>query len=39
MMHQDTVNNIVDKNLELIVGLGDYKYYGDDADYWQLLLN
>jgi hypothetical protein len=38
MMHQDAVNNI-DKNLELIDGLGDYEYYGDDADYWQLLLS
>jgi hypothetical protein len=37
MMHQDAVNNI-DKNLELIDGLGD-EYYGDDADYWQLLLS
>jgi len=37
-MHQDTVNNI-DKNLELILGLGDYEYYGGDADYWQLLLS
>jgi hypothetical protein len=27
----DTVNNIVDKNPELILGLGDYEYYGDDA--------
>ena len=30
----DTVNNIVDKNPELILGLGDYEYYGDDADCW-----
>ena len=29
-----TVNNIVDKNPELILGLGDYEYYGDDADCW-----
>jgi hypothetical protein len=30
----DTVNNIVDKNPELILGLGDYEYYGDYADCW-----
>jgi Calcineurin-like phosphoesterase len=30
----DTVNNIVDKNPELVLGLGDYEYYGDDADCW-----
>jgi hypothetical protein len=30
----DTVNNIVDKNPELIPGLDDYEYYGDDADCW-----
>ncbi len=30
----DTVDNIVDKNPELIFGLGDYEYYGDDADCW-----
>jgi hypothetical protein len=27
-----TVDNIVDKNPELVLGLGDYEYYGDDAD-------
>jgi hypothetical protein len=30
----NTVNNILDKNPELIVGLGDYDYYGADADCW-----
>jgi hypothetical protein len=30
----DTVNNILDKNPELVLGLGDYEYYGDDADCW-----
>jgi calcineurin-like phosphoesterase family protein len=30
----DTVNNIVDKNPQLVLGLGDYEYYGDDADCW-----
>jgi hypothetical protein len=30
----DTVNNIVDKNPELILGLGDYDYYGVNADCW-----
>ena len=30
----DTVNNIVDKNPQLVLGLDDYEYYGDDADCW-----
>ena len=30
----DTVNNILDKNPELILGLGDYDYYGPDANCW-----
>jgi calcineurin-like phosphoesterase family protein len=30
----DTVNNIVDKNPQLVLRLGDYEYYGDDADCW-----
>jgi Calcineurin-like phosphoesterase len=30
----DTVNNVLDKNPELVLGLGDYEYYGDDADCW-----
>src|SRR5215211_2466549 len=30
----DAVNNMVDKNSELILGLGDYEYYGDNADCW-----
>src|SRR5918994_4436811 len=29
----DTVNNIVDKNPELVLGLGDYSYE-DSADCW-----
>jgi hypothetical protein len=30
----DTVNNIVDKNPELVLGLGDYSYDEDPADCW-----
>jgi hypothetical protein len=30
----DTVNNILHKNPELILGLGDYDYYGINADCW-----
>ena len=30
----DTVNNILGKNPEVILGLGDYDYYGIDADCW-----
>jgi hypothetical protein len=30
----DTVNNIVDKNPEIALGLGDYKYYEGHADCW-----
>jgi hypothetical protein len=31
----DTVNNILDKNPELVLGLGDYdQYYGGNADCW-----
>jgi hypothetical protein len=30
----NTVNNILDKNPELILGLGDYDYYGPDANCW-----
>jgi hypothetical protein len=30
----DTVNNIVDIYSELILGLSDYEYYGDNADCW-----
>jgi hypothetical protein len=30
----NTVNNILDKNPELIVGLGDYDYYGANANCW-----
>ena len=30
----NTVNNIVDKNSELILGLCDYEYYGDNAYCW-----
>ncbi|HEX2068252.1 MAG TPA: metallophosphoesterase [Nitrososphaeraceae archaeon] len=30
----DTVNNIIDKNPELVLGLGDYSYDEDPADCW-----
>ena len=30
----DTVNNIIDKNPELVLGLGDYSYDEDSADCW-----
>ena len=30
----DTVNNILDKNPELVLGLGDYAYYGRNANCW-----
>jgi Calcineurin-like phosphoesterase len=30
----NTVNNILHKNPELILGLGDYGYYGADANCW-----
>jgi hypothetical protein len=30
----DTVNNIVDENPELVLGLGDYSYDEDPADCW-----
>jgi hypothetical protein len=31
----DTVNNILDKSPELVLGLGDYdQYHGNDADCW-----
>jgi hypothetical protein len=30
----DTVNNILDKNPELVLGLGDYAYYGLTANCW-----
>jgi hypothetical protein len=30
----DTVNNIIDKNPELVLGLGDYSYDEDHADCW-----
>jgi hypothetical protein len=31
---RNTLNNILDKNPELILGLGDYVYGGDSADCW-----
>src|SRR5918999_1008178 len=30
----DTVNNILDKSPELVLGLGDYAYYGRNANCW-----
>ena len=30
----DTVNNIVDKDPEIALGLGDYEYYEGNADCW-----
>ncbi len=30
----DTVNNIIDKSPELVLGLGDYPYDEDSADCW-----
>jgi hypothetical protein len=30
----DTINNILDKNPELVLGLGDYSYDEEDADCW-----
>jgi Calcineurin-like phosphoesterase len=30
----NTVNNILDKNPQLVLGLGDYTYHGDPLDCW-----
>jgi hypothetical protein len=32
--HNHTVNNILDKNPEFVLGLGDYAYYGRNANCW-----